>query len=76
MKTLLAGALTGILTGSITAETVRVYLGTQGRGESKGIYVSDLDTDRGSLTAPKLAAEIGGCGFLALHPSRKYLYST
>ncbi len=37
-------------------ETVRVYLGTRGRGESKGIYLSELDTESGALSAPKLAA--------------------
>ncbi len=76
MKTIIAAALTGFLLVAVSAETVRVYFGTQGRGESKGIYVSDFDTARGTLTEPQLAAEIGGCGFLALHPSGKYLYST
>lgn len=58
------------------AGTMKVYLGTQGRGLSKGIYLCDLDSETGSLTKPKLAAEISGAGFLALHPNGKYLYST
>ena len=58
------------------AGTMKVYLGTQGRGLSKGIYLCDLDSETGRLTKPKLAAEISGAGFLALHPNGKYLYST
>ena len=58
------------------AGTMKVYLGTQGRGLSKGIYLCDLDSETGRLSQPRLAAEISGAGFLALHPSGKYLYST
>lgn len=58
------------------AGTMKVYLGTQGRGLSKGIYLCDLDSETGRLTKPKLAAEISGAGFVALHPNGKYLYST
>ncbi len=58
------------------AGTTKVYLGTQGRGDSKGIYLCDLDTETGKLSPPRLAANIAGAGFLALHPSGKYLYST
>ncbi|MED5419009.1 MAG: beta-propeller fold lactonase family protein, partial [Verrucomicrobiota bacterium] len=61
---------------SATAGSTKVYLGTQGRGESKGIYLCDLNTTTGALSKPKLAATLSGCGFLAIHPSRKYLYST
>jgi len=59
-----------------TAGTTKVYLGTQGRGESKGIYLCELNTETGALSKPKLAATLSGCGFLAIHPGRKYLYST
>lgn len=58
------------------AGTTKVYLGTQGRGESKGIYLCDLNTETGALSKPKLAATLSGCGFLAIHPNKKYLYST
>jgi len=58
------------------AGTTKVYLGTQGRGDSKGIYLCDLDTETGKLSPPRLAANIAGAGFLALHPNGKYLYST
>lgn len=76
MKTIVVTALAALLAGSLQAGTVKVYLGTQGNGESKGIYVCDLDTESGALSEPKLAATLSGCGFVALHPSKKYLYST
>jgi 6-phosphogluconolactonase len=50
-------------------------LGT-GRGEpSKGIYHCQLNTENGKLTEPKLAAEIAGPGFLAMHPKGHHLYA-
>lgn len=52
-----------------------VWLGTSGRA-SKGIYVSELDPDKGSLSEPKLAAELPGAGFQALSPDGKFIYST
>ena len=58
------------------AGITKVYLGTQGRGESKGIYLCDLNTETGALSKPRLAATLSGCGFLAIHPGRKHLYST
>ena len=58
------------------AGITKVYLGTQGRGESKGIYLCDLNTETGALSKPRLAANLSGCGFLAIHPGRKHLYST
>ena len=57
-------------------ESVRVYLGTQGRGESKGIYMTELDMETGGLAAPKLAAEVGNPGFLVMSPDGKHLFST
>lgn len=72
----MACMLAAVLGGTAGGGTTKVYLGTQGRGESQGIYLSLLDTETGALTEPKLAAEIAGAGFLALHPSGKYLYST
>lgn len=59
-----------------------VYWGTYtaggtryGTGESKGIYVSRLNADTGQLSAPQLAAEAANPSYLAVHPSRKFLYS-
>jgi 6-phosphogluconolactonase len=56
-----------------TAQAGRVYFGMS---NSPGIYVADLDTKTGALSAPQLAAETKGCGFIALHPNKPFLYST
>lgn len=72
MKTFLSSFL---LTLAVShAETVPVYFGTGGR-ESKGIYRADFDSEKGALSGATLAAEIGGPGFLAWHPSGSVLYA-
>lgn len=58
-----------------TAETTLVFLGTYTRDQSRGIYVTRLDPVTGRLTAPELAAEARNPSFLALHPSRQFLYA-
>lgn len=60
---------------SVLAHDVLVYLGTYTGQKSKGIYVSRLNHDDGSLTAPELAAETKSPSFLAIHPNGKYLYA-
>jgi len=57
----------------VSADTV--WLGTGGK-ESKGIYVSELDTETGKLSEPKLAAELPGAGFQALSADGKLIFST
>jgi 6-phosphogluconolactonase len=59
---------------TLFAASVDVYFGTSGKA-TKGIYHSSFDTDSGKLSPPELAAEIGSPGFLALHPSKSYLYA-
>lgn len=54
---------------------MRVYVGTYTRGESKGIYMLELDLASGKLGEPTLVAQTTNPSFLAVHPSRKYLYS-
>ncbi|HZW34038.1 MAG TPA: lactonase family protein [Isosphaeraceae bacterium] len=60
-------------------ETFWVYVGTytQGRGRdrSQGIYLMELDLRSGKLGAPRLVAKATDPSFLAIHPSRKFLYS-
>ncbi|MFO7903235.1 MAG: lactonase family protein [Pirellulaceae bacterium] len=60
------------------ADELDVWIGTTTprRGLSKGIYHGVLDVDNGTLTRPRLAAEMSSPGFLALHPSGKALYAT
>lgn len=60
---------------SADPEKFRVYFGTYSGELSKGIYVSTFDAATGKLSAPELAAEVKNASFLAIHPSRKYLYA-
>ena len=65
-----------------TGKHYLVYWGTYtaggaryGTGESKGIYVSRLDSATGKLTAPELAIETVNPSYLAVAPSSRFLYS-
>src|SRR5215831_9860503 len=44
-------------------------------GESKGIYVSRLDSETGELSIPELAAETKSPSYLAVHPTGRFLYA-
>ncbi|MBC7771405.1 MAG: lactonase family protein [Pyrinomonadaceae bacterium] len=65
-------------TGSALAEEapakLRVYFGTYTNKDVKGIYMSELDMKTGKLSEAVLAAETTSPAFLAIHPSKKYLY--
>ena len=52
-----------------------VFVGTYTGGKSRGIYRLELDPETGKLGAPTLAAESENPSFLAVHPSRKFLYA-
>jgi 6-phosphogluconolactonase len=54
---------------------VMLYVGTYTSGESKGIYRLDLDLATGALTPAGDPTETVSPSFLALHPSRKFLYA-
>jgi 6-phosphogluconolactonase len=54
---------------------VLVYFGTYTGANSRGIYVSRLDVSSGALSAPELAAEGTNPSFLAVHPTRAFLYA-
>lgn len=54
----------------------RVYVGTYNAGgKSKGIYQFEFDANTGEAAEPSLAAEAKDPSFLAIHPSREYLYA-
>ncbi len=52
-----------------------VYFGTYTSGSSRGIYVSRFDSATGKLSAPELAAETKNPSFLAVHPTKQFLYA-
>lgn len=73
----IAFAFAALTTTAIAGENFLVYFGTNtnAKNGSKGVYVSRFNTATGELTEPQLAAEAGNPGFLAIHPSKKYLYA-
>ena len=78
MKTVSLTFALAALTGSALAgDAFLVYFGcyTNANTGSKGIYVSKFNSASGELSAPALAAETASPSFLAIHPSRKYLYA-
>lgn len=56
-------------------QTLQVYVGTYTGGKSKGIYSFQMDLANGAVTPPQLAAETDSPSFLAVHPSRRWLYA-
>ena len=52
-----------------------VYFGTYTGEKSKGVYVSRLDMASGALSAPELAGETPSPSYLAIHPTRNFLYA-
>lgn len=54
-----------------------VYVGTYsgGKANSEGIYLLELDMASGKLSSRGLAAKSVNPSFLAVHPSRKFLYA-
>ena len=55
--------------------SVLLYIGTYTGAKSKGIYSSRLDLKSGTLSAPVLAAETANPSFIAIHPTRDFLYA-
>lgn len=71
--------LCGLTPGNaiVRGEQLRVYIGTYtpNNGISKGIYTCLFDPATGKLTEPSLAIESVNPSFLAVHPSRRFLYA-
>jgi 6-phosphogluconolactonase len=54
---------------------VGTYTGAGGKDKSQGIYLMELDVRTGTLSSPRVVAAAVDPSFLAIHPSRKYLYA-
>lgn len=67
--------LAQIATGADAPAKLRVYIGTFNSRTSRGIYLSELELATGKLSDPQLAGEAQDAGFLAVHPTKKFLYS-
>lgn len=57
------------------AAMYRVYFGTYTGKDSRGIYMATFDANTGKLGTPELAGEATNPSFLAIHPTRKFLYA-
>jgi 6-phosphogluconolactonase len=64
-----------LLTTAASAADVTVFVGTYTNAQSKGIYSLQFDDATGKLSAPTLAAESDSPSFLAMHPTRRYVYA-
>jgi 6-phosphogluconolactonase len=69
----------GPSTTDARAEVFWVYVGTytggDGKDKSQGIYLLELDLRAGTLSSPRVVAAAVDPSFLAIHPSRKFLYA-
>ena len=74
-----AASAQGLSTKGDQADVFWVYVGTYtgggGKDKSQGIYLMELDLRTGTLSSPRVAAASTDPSFLAIHPSRKFLYS-
>ena len=52
-----------------------VYIGTYTKGDSKGIYIYDMDTKTGMLTPAGNAPLVSNPSFLTIAPDHKHLYA-
>jgi 6-phosphogluconolactonase len=59
------------------APSMLMFIGTYTgeKSKSRGIYAVRLDTKTGALSEPVLAGETKSPSFLALHPTRRFLYA-
>ncbi len=62
-------------TETVGDDLLDVWIGTSRAKTSRGIYHCTLNVANGRLSDPKLAAEISGPGFLAMHPNGSSLYA-
>jgi 6-phosphogluconolactonase len=60
---------------NLDAATFRVYFGTYTGKDSQGIYQATFDSETGKLSPAELAGEATNPSFLAIHPSKKYLFA-
>jgi 6-phosphogluconolactonase len=69
--------LIGVLAMELpAADSLRLYFGSIAKEDRGGIYTALLDRESGRLGVLEHVGKIAGAGFLVLHPSGRYLYST
>ena len=78
LGSLLLGSLIMLNPSNVSAEEpskVGVFVGTYTGSGSEGIYRFEFDTNSGEMTPPVLVGKASNPSFLALHPSKPYLYA-
>jgi 6-phosphogluconolactonase len=66
----------GKSTGKRSLAYVGTYTGAIGGGSNgEGIYVFEMNADTGALSAKRLVAKTPSPSWIAIHPSRKFLYA-
>ena len=60
---------------AIEATALRCFIGTYTDQGSRGIYTCRFNAEQGTWEVPRLVAECDNPTFLALHPSKPYLYA-
>ncbi|MFO0820924.1 MAG: lactonase family protein [Pirellulales bacterium] len=65
----------GLASADDEAGKLRVYIGTYASAKSRGVYRAELDLATGQLSTPVLAGEVVNPSFVAIHPSKKFLYT-
>jgi 6-phosphogluconolactonase len=60
---------------SSSPSSMFVYIGTYTGEKSQGIYRARLDLASGTVSEPEVAAATTNPSFLALHPTRRFLYA-
>lgn len=54
---------------------IRAYVGTYTQGDSRGIYLFEFDPRSGKPGEARLVAELENPSFVAIHPSKRFLYA-
>jgi 6-phosphogluconolactonase len=68
-------AVTVSICAADMARDAYVYIGTYTGQKSKGIYAFHMNLETGELHPVGLVGEISSPSFLAIHPSRRFLYA-
>ena len=69
------GAFLGLAAASHAGDACWVYFGSSARDENRGIYVSKLDEDTGSISPAQRVANKPDSEFIAFSPDKGHLYS-
>jgi len=64
-----------LLSSTMMAQNIQLYVGTYTNTNSKGIYYYDFNLNTGDLTNKKLATEVVNPSYLAFSSNKKFLFT-